>query len=262
MFIIILTALVSSFNLAITGPVILWQRMANIGDALSHALIASLILTFLGIDEFIATIIISIVFMLLVTIFSDSSEDRAKNLVIFSSLFISVTLLFADIFDGQFRIQEMITGDIISSGYHELFICAYIALINSTFIFTKLNKIVLVAISKDIALVNGINLRFLKFSIALILALTISVSIQITGILLLTSLLIIPASIAKKISNSPGDMVIKSAIIGCGCSLISAFISLAYDLSFSATNSAILVLSYIFSSLDINLIRAKFLRKI
>jgi len=57
----------------------------------------------------------------------------------------------------------------------------------------------------------------------------IAISMQIVGILLITSLLIIPAATARRFSTSPEQMAVIAAGLGCGSVIAGLFGSLRWD---------------------------------
>jgi zinc transport system permease protein len=76
-----------------------------------------------------------------------------------------------------------------------------------------------------------------------LIALAVSVSVQIVGVLLITSLLIIPPAVARVFSNSPISMIFSSMIISIVAVLLGLYSSIAFDL---ATGPAIVITLGIF----------------
>lgn len=70
-----------------------------------------------------------------------------------------------------------------------------------------------VLINDDIAFVEGFNVSFYKSVLVFLLALVVAVCITMIGALLITALLIIPASTARRFANSPQQMIFYSFII-------------------------------------------------
>ena len=71
-----------------------------------------------------------------------------------------------------------------------------------------------------------------------LIALAVSVSVQIVGVLLITSLLIIPPAIARIFSNSPVTMIFSSMLVSIFAVILGLYSSIALDL---ATGPAIVI---------------------
>ena len=76
------------------------------------------------------------------------------------------------------------------------------------------------------------------------LSLTILVTMRVIGTLLISALLVIPASIARMMTNSFSRMLLISPLIGAGSSAVGMYLSYHLDTSSSAT--IILVATLVF----------------
>ncbi len=242
---IIITLLFSSFNLGALGSIVLWQRIMNIGDALSHAVIFSLVIEyFFKLPPAFGCIIVAFIFTFSVRFLSKTSSGQNLSMIVFSSMLIAITFLVSDLTNGDFRIKDFVMGDILSCGREEMYISIAISILVGFFLYFKFNDLVLFSISEDIAKVNSVNIKSLKIYISIILALAISLFIQVIGALLMTAFLVIPAAISRLVSNSPKTMMLFSIVISLTSSIASFVISINYDISFSA--SSIILLSFMY----------------
>ena len=81
----------------------------------------------------------------------------------------------------------------------------------------------------DIAKVEGVPVAVANWSFIFLLALVFAVAIKLVGVLLITALLIIPASTARKYARTPEAMIVYSSIIGCVAVVIGFWASLSLD---------------------------------
>jgi zinc transport system permease protein len=84
-------------------------------------------------------------------------------------------------------------------------------------------------VSEDIAEAEGLNPKRARLYFMLLLALVIAIAMKIVGILLITSLLIIPAATARRFASTPEIMVVLSAAIGAVAVVGGLFGSLKFD---------------------------------
>jgi manganese/iron transport system permease protein/iron/zinc/copper transport system permease protein len=96
----------------------------------------------------------------------------------------------------------------------------------------------------EVAQVSGVRVDWIEALLMAMLSLTILVTMRVIGTLLISALLVIPASIARMLTNSFARMLWISPIIGG----VSAFTGmyLAYFLDTSASATIILVATVIF----------------
>jgi zinc transport system permease protein len=87
----------------------------------------------------------------------------------------------------------------------------------------------LITVNEEIAFVEGVDVKKTKSTQMLLMAMTFAVSMKLVGALLITGLMIIPASGARLISKSPEGMVAYSTLIGIISVLVGTFISLYID---------------------------------
>jgi zinc transport system permease protein len=84
-------------------------------------------------------------------------------------------------------------------------------------------------VSEDLAEAEGLNPRRARLIFMLLLALVIAIAMKIVGILLITSLLIIPAATARRFSASPEVMAVLSALVGVVAVIGGLYGSLSFD---------------------------------
>ena len=88
------------------------------------------------------------------------------------------------------------------------------------------NDFVSITVHAEIAEIEGANVNRLNLILVLLIALTIAVSMKIVGVLLITSLLIIPPAAARSMATTPEQMAVRASIIGSisvVLGLVSAF---------------------------------------
>jgi zinc transport system permease protein len=84
-------------------------------------------------------------------------------------------------------------------------------------------------VSEDIAEAEGLSPKRARLYFMLLLALVIAIAMKIVGILLITSLLIIPAATARRWSSSPETMALLSIVVGAAAVTGGLFGSLKFD---------------------------------
>jgi zinc transport system permease protein len=72
-----------------------------------------------------------------------------------------------------------------------------------------------ITIHEDLARIEGIKVDAVNWGFLVLIALVIAIMMKIVGLLLVTSLLIIPAATARRFAQSPEQMAILASLTGC-----------------------------------------------
>ena len=87
------------------------------------------------------------------------------------------------------------------------------------------NRLFLVTFDEKYAKTTGINVTFYQFLIALLTALVVVVGMRMMGTMLISSLIVFPAIIAKKFTTSFKGLVVMSVLTSIICFIIGIFTS-------------------------------------
>ena len=91
------------------------------------------------------------------------------------------------------------------------------------FVLWQLSSLTLFTANEDLAHVSGVPVVRFRYLFAIVLALVVAVSIRLMGIILVTSLLVIPAATARNLSASLRQQILISLVAGSACGVIGIF---------------------------------------
>lgn len=234
------------------GGFILWKKMAYFGDALAHAaLLGITIALFLEINILIGAAVIAILFSLsLISLKTHFESDTILGILAHSSISLAIICL-SFMHNVRIDLVSYLFGDILTITLNELKIIYFLCFLTAIWLINNWKKLLLLAISKDLAKSENVNVKLLNLTFTIIIAMIVVVSVKIVGIILITALLIMPAASARNISKSPLIMVIYSIIFGIASVIIGLYCSLNFDLpsgpSIIITNLGFFLVSLIFS---------------
>jgi ABC-type Mn2+/Zn2+ transport system permease subunit len=92
-----------------------------------------------------------------------------------------------------------------------------------TFILTARNSLVVALVSPEIAMTSGINVSRLNLLYLLTFALTVALGLRYLGVLLMGSLIIIPAATAKRLARDLSGMLVISVIVAVASTLLGTY---------------------------------------
>lgn len=234
---LLLVAAIIAAYCSTLGVFVLWNRLSYLGDALSHASILGVMLgAIFGVEQIAAIMLFSVFFALIVNISFRSENLNKDNLIAISSYFcVAIAILLQDFSFKDFSISNYIFGDIMTVSKSDLLVVLSLLIICTIYMIFSYRKILLIALDEDLAKIKGIRVEWWKISLLLLLSCVIAISTKIVGVFLMTALLILPASIARKIAKSPIAMIWLSLVISLIFVIISYFLMIEYNLPLCPT---------------------------
>jgi len=219
------TIIFCALSCSMMGNLVLWKRISFYGDAVSHsALLGFSLGAFLEINQLIFLIFFNLFFAILVNILSKQKSFAIDSIVmILSYFFISCAVLFNENFNKNFVFEEFLFGDISNITILHFAIISSLASLILLFIIRYLNKFLISILNQDIAMVKNIKINNINYLFMILLSLLIAFAVKVTGVFLITALMIIPCATARIFSKNPQEMIIKSAILGVAVSILSLF---------------------------------------
>lgn len=141
-------------------------------------------------------------------------------------------------------IEAVLFGSVLGVGRSDIIAVALVGILTVGIIVGLYRQFVFATFDPEVAQVSGVRVAVIEAVLMGLLSLTILVTMRVIGTLLISALLVIPASIARMLTNSFAKMLWISPIIGA----ISAFVgmNLAYHIDTSASATIILMGTAIF----------------
>jgi len=232
----VLRALIGGLGIAvISGPLgclVVWQRMAYFGAALSHAALLGIALGFfLQMDLKLAMLAVTIVTSLLLLALRRRPElnvDTVLGVLAHVSLALGVVIL--SLLPGlRVDLMAYLFGDILSIGMTDIlwiYLGGGLALSILALIWRPMLSLTL---HRDLALADGVNESRIQLIFLILLSFVIAISMQLVGVLLIVSLLIIPAASARKFARSPEQMAGLAVIFGLISVALGLWASILFD---------------------------------
>ena len=218
---------------AILGTMIVNNKMAFFSDALGHSALTGIAIGMLfGMANInMSMIIFAIIFAILLNMVKQKTTYGADTIIsVFSSIAIALGLAILSQSGNFTKYSSYLVGDILSITTNEiiyLVIAFILTVLFWKFFFNKLNC---VSINQALAKSKGINATIIDNIFVIIIAIIVMISIRWIGILLINSLLILPAAssrnIAKNMRSYHGFAILFSMLSG----ILGLIISYYYNI--------------------------------
>jgi zinc transport system permease protein len=236
------------------GTVVVSNKMAFFSDAIGHSALTGIALgVLLGIpDPTVAMVLFSIMLgFLIITVKVKGTASADTIIGVFSSTAVALGLVLLSATGNFSKYQRYLVGDILSIRPSEiiLLLCAGAVLL-AVFIFFY-NKMVLTNMHSTFARSRGVKTFFIEQLFALLTAVIVTISIRWTGLLVINSLLVLPAAASRMISRSSRQYLKWSIIVSFASGIIglmlSYYIGSASGAMIVLVNAVLFVCCFIFS---------------
>ena len=229
-------ALIAGIGVAlVTGPLgcfVVWRRLSYFGDTLSHSALLGVTMAYsfelnIALSVFIISSVIALILIQLQKK-TNLPGDALLGLLAHSSLAVGLVVIGFLTFI-RFDIMGLLFGDILAVTTNDIFIIwtgGAVILIVLKLIWKPLFAS---TVNYELAEAEGLNPDRAKAIFTILMAAIIAISIKIVGLLLITGMLIIPAAMARNISNNPQQMVVLSIVGGLLSVIIGLFSSLEFN---------------------------------
>lgn len=202
------------------SAMVVQSKMAFFSDSLGHGAFTGIAIgALIGLfSPKISLLFFSVIFALLITYIKNKSKMEADTVIgVFSSAAIALGLALMSRGGGFQKFSSFLIGDLLAISEDEIFALA-IFFIMIIFLWGKMfNKLLLSTLSSQIARSRQISSSLYEGIFASALAVTVAMSIEWVGILLINSLLVLPAASARNVTNN-----IRAYSL---CSVVFAFLS-------------------------------------
>ena len=202
----------------LVGSFALLRRMSLAADALSHVALPGIGLALVfRVQPFLGALVALIIGA--VVIWSLESRTRLTTEAIIGVVFSSALALGAILTTGE-ELIDALFGVATKLSVVELTIGVLASLGVIVCVGLLKDRMTLALLSQDIALTAGIDVRRLELIYLLNLALTVALGLRYLGVLLMGSLLIIPAAAARQLARNLSTMLALSAIFALASTFI------------------------------------------
>jgi len=232
----LLYALIGGIGVAIvSGPLgafVVWRRMSYFGDSLAHsALLGVAIGIFLEINLNVAIIICALLLAVVLVAMQKQhfiATDTLLGIMAHSSLSLGlVTISFIE--DARLDLMAFLFGDLLTILPEDLIWIGVGGACVLLLLYYYWPQMISMTINEELAQVEGVNVSNMRLLLMLMIALVIAVAMKIVGVMLITSLLIIPAASARPLSSSPERMALLASVLGCTAVVLGLTASYQFD---------------------------------
>jgi manganese/iron transport system permease protein len=220
------------------GTYVVLRRLSFIGDGLAHASFAGIVIAYLrGIDYYVGALAVAVVTALgigFVNRRAGLSLDTAIG-VLFTGAFAFGVFLMSRVPRYMIDLQSFLFGNILGVSREDLWLILVLVLVVTVSLALLYRALLYTTFDPVVAEASGIRAGFVDYALLVLLALTIIISLETVGIVLVAALLVTPAATAFQLTRRFTRMLVLSAAIGAFCAVVGLYASYYLQAASGAT---------------------------
>jgi manganese/iron transport system permease protein len=210
------------------GVFVILRKLSFIGDGVAHASFAGIVIAYLrGINFELGAAVVAVLTALGIGYINRRgaiSLDTAIG-VLFTGVFALGVFLISQSHASTVDLQDFLFGNILGVSPTDLVVDVAVAVGVLATVATLFRPLYYASFDPIVARASGMPVAFLDYVLLVLLALTIVVSLESIGIILVAALLVTPAAAAAQVTRRFGPMLATSVAIGIGSCLAGLLLS-------------------------------------
>lgn len=227
----------------ILSTMIVNNKMAFFSDALGHSALTGIAIgVIIGIKSPLwAMMFFSILLTIAILNVKNANTASTDTIIgVFSSAAIALGIVILSRKGGFSKYSVYLIGDLLSISKADLLTLAITFIVVIAAWVWIFNKLLLVSINQSLARSRGINVQLYEYVFTMMVAVIVTISIQWVGILIISSMLVLPAAGARNISKNMRQYHVYSVSIAVISGLSGLILSYVWG---TATGATIVLIS-------------------
>ncbi len=242
----LMTAIVLGVVSGAVGCFIILRSMSLMGDAISHAVLPGVALSFmLGINFFIGAIVFGLLASFIITFIKENSVIKGDTAIgITFSSFLALGVILIGLANSSTDLFHILFGNILAVQDSDMWLTLGVSGLVLLLIGLFFKELLLTSFDPVLAKTMGVNVNFYHYLLMGMLTLVSVTAMQSVGTILIVAMLITPAATAYLFTSSLKSMMLLASTLGALTSVLGLF--LGYSFNIAAGSSIVLTSTIIF----------------
>lgn len=217
---------------SIVGCFIVLRGLALMGDAISHAVLPGVAISYLlQISYFIGAVIFGLMAALGIGFVKENSKIKSDaSIGIVFSAFLALGILLVTKIESSINLNNILFGNVLTITDEDRILTYVVSGTVLLAILLFFKELLLTTFDETMAKASGLPVKFINYMMMVMLTLITVVSLQTVGVILVVSLLVTPAATAYLLTNQLTSMIWVSALIGAVSAVTGLYLSATYNL--------------------------------
>ncbi|TXX29355.1 metal ABC transporter permease, partial [Escherichia coli] len=215
----------------VMGFVISLRGMALMGDAISHAVLPGVALSYiLGVNFFVGAIFFGVLASIIITYISNNSLIKSDTAIgITFSSFLALGVILIGVANSSTDLFHILFGNVLAVQEGDKWVTIVIALLVIALIMIFFRPLLITSFDPMMAKAFGMNVQVYHYLLMLLLTLVSVTAMQSVGTILIVALLVTPAATAYLFTKRLSHMMVIAGILGGASSVIGLFIGYSFN---------------------------------
>lgn len=249
----LLTSTMVGIICGVIGCFIILRGMALMGDAISHAVLPGVAISYmLGINFFFGAVFSGVLTAIAIGFVSQNSRIKHDTSIgiMFTAAFASGIIIIT-MLKSSTDLYHILFGNVLAVRSSDMWITLGIGIIVLGAVYLFYKELLVTSFDETMGAAYGLPVRVIHYFLMTLLTMVTVASLQTVGIILVVAMLITPAAAACLLTERLWVMIFLAAGIGVVSSVVGLYFSFTYNLASGATivmaATAIFVLVFLFS---------------
>ena len=247
-------SLLASIACGIIGSYVVARRMVFISGGITHASFGGIGIGFyFGFNPILSALVFSVLSAFGIQWLSKNQNVREDSAIgVFWSLGMAVGIILIFLTPGYApNLSEYLFGNILTISHMDIVLLALLSLVLVLFFTIFYRSILHVSFDKEFAKTRGLPVAFIEYTLIMLVAVTIVLSIRLVGIVLLISLLTVPQMTANIFTNRFSNIMVIAVIISFVGSVTGLLLSYTLNVPSGAFIIFVLISMFLLAKLGV-----------
>ncbi|SDI20065.1 metal ABC transporter permease [Alteribacillus bidgolensis] len=233
----LLTSIMVGIICGVIGCFIILRGMALMGEAISHAVLPGVAISYmLGINFFFGAVLTGVLTAIGIGFVSQNSRIKHDTSIgiLFTAAF-ALGIILITMMKSSTDLYHILFGNVLAVKPSDMWLTLIIGCIVLITIYLFYKELLITSFDPTMAQAYGLSTKMIHYALMTLLTMVTVASLQTVGIVLVVAMLITPAATAYLLTNRLWIMIFLSAGVGVVSSVIGLYLSFIYNLSSGAT---------------------------
>lgn len=233
----LLTSIMVGIICGVIGCFIILRGMALMGDAISHAILPGVAISYMfGVNFFIGAVFTGVLTAIAIGFVTQNSRIKHDTSIgiMFTAAF-ALGIIIITMLKSSTDLYHILFGNVLAVRSSEMWMTLFVGLIVLSAVYLFYKELLVSSFDSTMAAAYGLPVRFIHYFLMTLLTIVTVASLQTVGIVLVVAMLITPAATAYLLTDRLWVMIFLAAGIGALSSVIGLYFSFTYNLASGAT---------------------------
>ncbi|WP_027954577.1 MULTISPECIES: metal ABC transporter permease [Halobacillus] len=249
----LLTSIMVGIICGVIGCFIILRGMALMGDAISHAVLPGVAISYmLGINFFFGAVFSGVLTAIAIGFVSQNSRIKHDTSIgiMFTAAF-AAGIIIITLLKSSTDLYHILFGNVLAVRSSDMWITMGIGLVVLAAVYLFYKELLVTSFDETMGAAYGLPVRMIHYFLMTLLTMVTVASLQTVGIVLVVAMLITPAAAAYLLTDRLSIMIFLAAGIGVISSITGLYFSFTYNLASGAAivlaATALFILVFLFS---------------